>query len=240
MRFGYATSARGGWLTHSMPRKAGLRRLTVSLDALDATVFHRMSGGYGDVAEVLAGIDVAVAAGFSSVKINSVVQRGVNEDQVLPLVEHFRGTAHVMRFIEYMDVGSCNGWTREQVVPTAELQQMIAKRYPLHRLAARSGGEVANRYAFADGQGEIGFISSVSVPFCGDCNRARISAEGRLFTCLFASTGRDLREWLVESDGELATRVGGLWSRRADRYSELRAEREAAAGARVEMFRMGG
>jgi GTP 3',8-cyclase len=222
-------------------RRAGLRRLTVSLDALDPAAFLRMSGGYGDVAVVLAGIDAAMSAGFRSVKLNAVIQRGVNEDQVLPLVEHFRGTPHVLRFIEYMDVGSCNGWTRAQVVSTRELQQLIAARHPLTALAATVGGEVASRCAYADGQGEIGFISSVSVPFCGDCNRARISAEGRLFTCLFASQGRDLREWLLsEDDAGLSERLRALWSRRADRYSELRAEREAQAGQRVEMFRMGG
>ncbi len=222
-------------------RRAGLRRLNVSLDALDPAVFLRMSGGYGDVAEVLAGIEAAVAAGFGSVKLNAVIQRGVNTDQVMPLVEHFRGTPHVLRFIEYMDVGSCNGWTRAQVVPTQELRQLIEVQHPLLPLAATSGGEVASRYAFADGRGEVGFISSVSVPFCGDCNRARISAEGKLFTCLFASQGRDLRDWLrSEDDAGLIGRVGDLWSRRADRYSELRAEREAQSGGRVEMFRMGG
>jgi cyclic pyranopterin phosphate synthase len=220
-------------------RAAGLRRLTVSLDALDADVFARMSGGYGDVAEVLAGIDAAVAAGFASIKINVVVQRGVNEAEVLPLVERFRGTRHVVRFIEYMDVGNCNGWTRAQVVPTAELRERIAAQHPLVPLAAGADGEVAERFGFVDGQGEVGFISSVSMPFCGGCNRARLSAEGRLFTCLFASTGRDLREWLRDGDAELAARLRALWSRRADRYSELRAEREAAGG-RVEMFRMGG
>jgi GTP 3',8-cyclase len=222
-------------------RRAGLRRLNVSLDALDPAVFLRMSGGYGDVAEVLAGIEAAVAAGFRSVKLNAVIQRGVNEDQVLPLVEHFRDTPHVLRFIEYMDVGSCNGWTRAQVMPTQELRQLIQARHPLLPLAATAGGEVASRFAFADGRGEVGFISSVSVPFCGDCNRARISAEGKLFTCLFASQGRDLRDWLrSEDDAGLIGRVRDLWSRRADRYSELRAEREAQSGGRVEMFRMGG
>jgi GTP 3',8-cyclase len=222
-------------------RSAGLRRLTVSLDALEPAVFKRMSGGYGDVAMVLAGIEATVAAGFKSVKINSVIQRGINEDQVLPLVEHFRGSAHVIRFIEYMDVGNCNGWTREQVVSTSELLGLIGAQHALVPLAASADGEVANRYAFADGRGEIGFISSVSQPFCGDCNRARISAEGQLFTCLFANQGRDLREWLRgDTDAELAEHINALWSRRADRYSELRAEREALAPRRVEMFRMGG
>lgn len=221
-------------------RRAGLRRLTVSLDAIDPEVFSRMSGGYGDVASVLGGIDAAVAAGFRSIKINTVVQRGVNEDQVLPLVRRFRHTPHVVRFIEYMDVGNCNGWRREQVVPVAELRDRINAEFAIEALAPSVGGEVATRFGFRDGAGEIGFIGSVSLPFCGDCNRARISAEGKLFTCLFASQGRDLRDWLQHDDEALAACVAAHWSLRADRYSELRAEREAVPLQRVEMFRMGG
>ncbi len=221
-------------------RRAGLRRITVSLDAIDPAVFARMSGGYGDVDSVLAGIEAAVAAGFHSIKINTVVQRGVNEDQVLPLVRHFRNTPHVIRFIEYMDVGNCNGWSREQVVAVAELRTRIDAEFALEPLAPSIGGEVATRFGFRDGAGEIGFIGSVSLPFCGDCNRARISAEGKLFTCLFASQGRDLRDWLQQDDAALAASVAGHWLLRADRYSELRAERESASPQRVEMFRMGG
>ena len=232
-------------------RRSGLRRLTVSLDALDAEMFHRMSGGYGDVDSVLAGIEAALAAGFTSIKINTVVQRGVNEDQVLPLVRHFHRTPHIVRFIEYMDVGNCNGWMREQVVPVAELQALISTQYPLRPMTPTINGEVASRFAHVDGGGEIGFISSVSRPFCSDCNRARISAEGKWFTCLFATQGTDLRTWLNELDDvALVERLRAQWSRRADRYSELRAEREArqaqdseadgVANPRVEMFRMGG
>ena len=151
-----------------------------------------MSGGRGEIADVLAGLEAAEAAGFRRIKINCVVQRGVNEDQVLPLVERFRGTPHVPRFIEYMDVGTCNGWRRESVVPSAELRNLIAARWPLRALTPTYRGEVASRYGFADGAGEVGFVSSVSEPFCGDCHRARLSADGQLFTCLFAARGQPL------------------------------------------------
>lgn len=221
-------------------RRAGLRRLTVSLDALEESTFRRMSGGYGHVVAVLEGIDAAVAVGFSSIKINVVVQRGINEDQVLPLVRHFRGTPHIVRFIEYMDVGNCNGWTRADVVTTAELRQLIESEFALAPLPSQHGGEVAQRFGFVEGAGEIGFISSVSMPFCGDCNRARISAEGQCFTCLFATKGIDMKPWLQDGDEQLHEKISALWSRRTDRYSELRAEREVAMPKRVEMFRMGG
>ncbi len=171
-------------------RAAGLGRITVSLDALDAGRFRQMSGGRGDIADVLAGIDAARAAGFEPIKLNCVVERGINDDQVLPLLERFRGTGHVLRFIEYMDVGTCNGWVRERVVPSAELRDRIAERWPLRPMEANYRGEVASRYAFEDGQGEVGFVSSVSEPFCGDCHRARVSADGRLYTCLFAGEGQ--------------------------------------------------
>src|SRR5690606_9467403 len=166
-------------------REAGLRRLTVSLDALDPGVFRAMSGNRGEVATVLEGIAAAEAAGFGRLKINCVVLRGTNDHQVLPLLEHFRGTGHVVRFIEYMDVGTCNGWDPAQVVRADELRDRIAARWPLRPLAAGYTGEVAQRYAFADGGGEVGFINSVSAPFCGDCHRARVSADGQLYTCLF-------------------------------------------------------
>lgn len=221
-------------------RRAGLQRLTVSLDALEESTFRRMSGGYGHVAAVLEGIDAAVAVGFSSIKINVVVQRGINEDQVLPLVRHFRSTPHIVRFIEYMDVGNCNGWTRADVVTTAELRQLIESEFALSPLPSQHGGEVAQRFRFVEGVGEIGFISSVSMPFCGDCNRARISAQGQCFTCLFATKGVDMKPWLQASDEQLHEKISALWSRRTDRYSELRAEREVAMPKRVEMFRMGG
>lgn len=224
-------------------RRAGLRRLTVSLDAIDPEVFARMSGGYGDVDSVLGGIDAAVAAGFRSIKINTVVQRGVNEDQVLPLVRRFRQTPHVVRFIEYMDVGTCNGWREDQVLPSSELRARIVARWPLRVLDAGYRGEVAQRYVYADGGGEIGFVSSVSEPFCGDCHRGRLSADGQLFTCLFAASGHDLRALLREGAGEdaLVAAIAGIWSARTDRYSERRHElREHGANPHVEMYAIGG
>lgn len=221
-------------------REAGLRRLTVSLDALDPELFSRLSGGRGEVAEVLAGIDAAVAAGFQRLKINCVIQRGINEDQLFPLLAHFRGSGHVLRFIEYMDVGTCNGWRPEQTVSSAELRDRIAARWPLRALDANYRGEVASRYAFADGGGEIGFVSSISEPFCGDCHRARVSADGRLYTCLFAADGSDLRPTLAQGEQALAERVAGLWSRRADRYSELRALPAVRNRKHVEMYLIGG
>ena len=220
--------------------RAGLRRLTVSLDALDPDRFRSMSGGRGEVAAVLAGIDAATQAGFASLKINCVIQQGTNEDQVLPLVDHFRGSGHVLRFIEYMDVGTCNGWQRAQVVPSALLRDRISAVWPLRPLDPNYRGEVATRYRFEDGRGEIGFVSSVSETFCGDCHRARVSADGRLYTCLFASEGTDLRATLADGEDALVETMGRLWSQREDRYSELRGERESARGKHVEMFLIGG
>ena len=220
--------------------RAGLRRLTVSLDALDPDRFRSMSGGRGEVAAVLAGIEAATQAGFASLKINCVIQQGINEDQVLPLVEYFRGSGHVLRFIEYMDVGTCNGWQRAQVVPSALLRDRISAVWPLRPLDPNYRGEVATRYRFEDGRGEIGFVSSVSETFCGDCHRARVSADGRLYTCLFASVGTDLRATLAGGEDALVETMARLWSRREDRYSELRGERESARGKHVEMFLIGG
>lgn len=220
-------------------REAGLHRLTVSLDALDPGTFKTLSGGRGDIADVLAGLDAAEAAGFRSIKINCVVQRGVNEDQALALAEHFRGTPHVLRFIEYMDVGNCNGWRRESVVPSAELRDLVAARWRLRPLTPTYRGEVASRYAYADGAGEIGFVSSVSEPFCGDCHRARLSADGQLFTCLFAARGQPLRARIAEGEDALTEHLAGLWRARGDRYSE---ERAAITRPRrkIEMFYIGG
>ena len=220
-------------------RRAGLQRLTISLDALDPEVFRRMSGGQGDVTEVLAGVAAAERAGFTRIKFNCVVQRGVNEDEVLSLARHFRGTPHVLRFIEYMDVGTCNRWSRAEVVDSAALLARVGACWPLQAVGRSQRGEVAERYRYSDGQGEIGFISSVSAPFCGDCTRARVSADGEWFTCLFASRGVPLRP-LLGSDEALRDAIAKRWSARNDRYSELRAEREREAAARVEMFRMGG
>ncbi|MCW0388596.1 GTP 3',8-cyclase [Xanthomonas sacchari] len=221
-------------------REAGLRRVTVSLDAIEPAVFRKLSGDRGEIAQVLEGIDAAVAAGLGPVKLNCVVQRGINDDQVLPLLAHFRGSGHVLRFIEYMDVGTCNAWRRERVVPAAELRDRIAACWPLQALAPHYPGEVAARYAFADGGGEIGFVTSVSAPFCGDCHRARVSADGHLYTCLFAGEGTDLRPALAGGEEALAERVRALWERRDDRYSELRGAANATRGKHVEMFLIGG
>jgi len=220
-------------------RDAGLRRLTVSLDALDPALFGQLSGGRGNVADVLAGIAAAEVAGFDQIKLNCVIQRGVNDGEVLPLLERFRGSGQVMRFIEYMDVGTCNGWEAARVLPSAELRDRIHARWPLRPLDANYRGEVASRYAFADGAGEIGFVSSVSAPFCGDCHRARVSADGRLYTCLFAGEGSDLRAALQGGESALSEHVAALWSNRADRYSELRG-RAGSTKKHVEMFLVGG
>lgn len=220
-------------------RDAGLHRLTISLDALDPETFCRLSGGRGDVGDVLAGIAAAEAAGFGSIKFNTVVQRGVNEDEVLGLVERFRGTPHVLRFIEFMDVGNCNGWQPQAVVSSRELHDRIHARWPMRPLQPGYRGEVAARHAFVDGQGELGFVSSVSAPFCGDCHRARLSADGQVFTCLFAAKGKDLRPAIEQGGGALDARIAGIWGQRADRYSELR-EAGRRDSKKIEMFFIGG
>jgi cyclic pyranopterin phosphate synthase len=225
-------------------KAAGLKRVTVSLDSLDTAVFARMSGGFGGVDEVLAGIEQARRAELTPIKINAVVQRGVNDHTVLDLLEHFRGTGVIVRFIEYMDVGNRNHWRSELVVPSKELMALIGARWPLTPLEAGYRGEVAQRYAFADGQGEIGFISSVSQPFCGACSRARLSSDGMLFTCLFATHGTSLRDALRggASDDHLLELMREVWTRRIDRYSEQRANlrRVASDERKVEMFYIGG
>ena len=229
---------------HAEELKAqGLGRVTVSLDSLDPDVFRTMSGGYGNPAEILEGIERALAAGLAPLKVNCVVQRGVNDHTALALVEHFRGTPVIVRFIEYMDVGTRNHWDRQRVVPSRELHAAIAARWPLSPLAASYHGEVAERYAFADGQGEVGFISSVSQPFCGACTRARLSSEGVLYTCLFATHGLDLRTPLRAGadDAALAALIRDAWQGRNDRYSEVRAELHAAGTERkIEMYYIGG
>lgn len=222
--------------------QAGLKRITVSLDALDPAIFATLSGNRGHVEDVLRGLDAAARAGLAPIKINCVVQRGVNESQVLPLVERFRGSAAILRFIEYMDVGTCNRWQMAAVVPSRELHALIHARWPLQPMQASYRGEVAERYRFADGAGELGFISSVSQPFCGDCTRARLSADGQLYTCLFGRLGRDLRAPLRggASDAELRTMVAAVWRARRDRYSEERQPESLAREGRVEMYRIGG
>jgi cyclic pyranopterin phosphate synthase len=213
----------------------------VSLDSLDPQVFAAMSGGRGDPAVVVDGIEAALKNGLTPVKINTVVKRGVNDACVADLVERFRGTGVILRFIEFMDVGTRNHWSREQVVPSAELLERIGSRWPLTPMEESYRGEVATRYRFDDGGGEIGFISSVTDPFCGDCTRARLSANGELYTCLFAGKGADLRGMMREgaSDGELEARIEELWGRRSNRYSEQRAGIEHPL-RKVEMYQVGG
>jgi len=225
-------------------RDAGLRRITVSLDSLDDATFRAMNDVDFPVAAVLEGIAAAEAAGLE-VKVNCVVRRGLNEGDVVRLARHFRGTPHVLRFIEYMDVGHTNRWTPDDVVPGREILARIAADAPLEPVDRHYRGEVAKRWRYADGSGEIGLITSVSEPFCGDCTRARLSAEGRLYTCLFAVAGHDLRAPLRggASDEDLHRRLAEIWRVRTDRYSELRASTEPAAAAaapKVEMSYIGG
>ena len=205
-------------------RGNGLNRVTVSLDSLDEAVFARMSGGFGGLEQVLNGIAAALEAGLDPVKINAVVRRGINDQSVLPLLERFRGSGVIVRLIEFMDVGTRNSWRPQDVVPSRELLQAIRSRWPVTALPGRYPGEVAERYVYDDGAGEIGFISSVSAPFCGNCSRGRLSSEGIFYTCLFATHGVDLRAPLRAGagDDELLALMRGAWSRRDDRYSELR------------------
>ncbi len=226
-------------------KDAGLQRITVSLDAIDDTIFRRMNDADFPVADVLKGIEAAERAGLAPIKINMVVKRGTNDDQIVPMAQHFRGTPAVLRFIEYMDVGATNGWRMDEVLPSAELIQRLHAEFPLHALDATRAGETAERWRYADGQGEIGVISSVTQAFCHDCNRARLSTEGKLFLCLFASQGHDLRSLLRGefNDAQIAAAIGDIWSRRSDRYSELRGSGAAPApdgGRRVEMHYIGG
>jgi GTP 3',8-cyclase len=224
--------------------EAGLHRVTVSLDSLDENVFQQMSGNRGNLPQVLRGIEAAEKAGLSPVKINTVVQRGVNDHTVLDLLEHFRGTRHIVRLIEFMDVGNRNDWRMENVVPSRELLDRIQERWPVRAIGRSYPGEVASRYEYADGLGEIGFISSVTKPFCGACSRARLSADGVLYTCLFATTGISLRDPLRAGAGEagLAEILTNVWLRRTDRYSELRQPQVSLDRAvkKVEMYRIGG
>lgn len=205
-------------------RAAGLQRVTVSLDALDDTVFRRMNDVDFPVSKVLEGIEAAASAGLGPVKINMVVKRGMNDHEILPLVRHFRGSGHILRFIEYMDVGSSNGWRLDEVVPSAEVVRRIDTKYALEPIDPNYPGEVAQRWRYRDGAGEIGVISSVTRAFCDTCTRARISTEGQLYTCLFAQGGHDLRALLRASvsDTELDAAIAAIWHVRQDRYSQLR------------------
>jgi len=221
--------------------EAGLRRITVSLDSLDDEVFRRINGVDFPVARVLDGIDAAQAAGLDPIKVNMVVKRDVNEASILPMARWARDAGVTLRFIEYMDVGTTNGWRLEDVVTAAEIVRRIDAELPLVAAEPTYRGEVASRWHYADGSGEIGLIASVSRPFCGDCTRARLSAEGQLYTCLFSPIGHDLRAPLRggASDADLADLVRGIWRGRADRYSELRSEATSHL-PRVEMFALGG
>ena len=222
----------------------GLRRITVSLDSLDKDIFARLSGGFGALDQVLAGIDAAIAAGLSPVKINTVIERGVNDHTALDLVEHFRGTPVIVRFIEFMDVGNRNRWRPDMVVPSRELAARVNERWPMHPVSQNYRGEVAQRWRFDDGGGEVGFISSVSQPFCAACSRARLSSEGKFYTCLFANHGIDLRAPLRAGadDAELLRIIRGAWIGRTDRYSELREElrRTEPETKKIEMYYIGG
>jgi GTP 3',8-cyclase len=220
---------------------AGLRRITVSLDSLDDEVFRAMNDVDFPVQRVLAGIEAAAAAGLAPVKVNMVVRRGLNEDSVLPMARHFRESGHILRFVEYMDVGHSNGWRLDDVVPAAELVAAIDAELPLEPVEPAYRGEVARRWRYRDGGGEIGLIASVTQPFCGDCTRARVSADGKLYTCLFAVRGHDLRALLRggASDAELSDAVAAIWRVRDDRYSELRTAATADL-PKVEMSYIGG
>ena len=222
-------------------KAAGLGRITVSLDSIDESTFGRMSGGKGSAAEVLAGIKAAEQAGFEQLKINTVVQRGVNDTEIESLIGFFRGTGHIVRLIEFMDVGNLNHWDRTQVVASADLLKRIHDCWPLRPLPSKVHGETARRYAFEDGEGEVGFISSITQPFCGDCTRARVTADGNLYSCLFAHRGAALRPLLRQrsTDDALEAFLRGQWQAREDRYSELRTSDDGES-PRVEMFRMGG
>jgi cyclic pyranopterin phosphate synthase len=233
-------------------KDAGLDRVTVSLDALDDTVFRRMNDVDFAVSDVLDGMAAAHAAGLGPVKVNMVVKGGMNDDQILPMARHFRDTPYILRFIEYMDVGASNGWNMDEVVPSGEVVRRISAQMPLVPVSANYAGETAARWRYQDGQGEIGLISSVTQAFCQDCSRIRLSTEGKLYTCLFATRGHDLRALMREgrSDAELSSAIAQLWRKRADRYSETRTintaglERSGAGSAggqkRIEMSYIGG
>ena len=222
-------------------KAAGLRRVTVSLDALDDAIFGRMNDVGFPVARVLNGIDAAAAAGLAPVKVNMVVKRGVNDDQIIPMAEHFRGRGQILRFIEYMDVGSSNGWRMDEVVPSAEIVARIAAVFPLDAVDPAYAGEVAERWRYRDGGGEIGVVSSVTHAFCGGCTRVRLSTEGKLYTCLFAQQGHDLRQLMRDgkTDDEIAAAIVAIWQARDDRYSEIRSA-QTAHGKKIEMSYIGG
>jgi cyclic pyranopterin phosphate synthase len=225
-------------------RAAGLKRINISLDALDEKTFQRVNDVEFPVERVLQGIEHAQVAGFDSVKINAVIRRGFNEHSVLHLANHFRGSGAILRFIEFMDVGSTNQWQFDEVVSARQMADIIHAEFPIAQISSNYRGEVAKRWRYLDGAGEVGFIASVTEPFCGDCARARLSAVGKVYTCLFATEGHDLRELIRggASDKALARRVHAIWANRVDRYSELRSHTSATVNRaqRVEMSHIGG
>ena len=225
-------------------KRMGLKRLTVSLDALDDETFKRINDVDYPVSRVLDGIENARAAGFTGIKVNAVVRRGFNEHAVLPLAEHFRGTDCIVRFIEFMDVGETNGWNMKDVIPAGELVRQIDAKYALEPVSPNYRGEVAKRWRYRDSEGEIGFITSVTESFCGECSRARLSAVGKIYTCLFGTEGHDIREPLRAgaSDAQLLRRLSEIWQPRTDRYSELRSQfmTDSTARPKVEMSHIGG
>ena len=225
-------------------KEAGLMRITVSLDTLDEEIFKKMNGrGFGP-RRVLQGIERATAMGLSPVKINSVVQKGINDGTIVELARYFKGTGHILRFIEYMDVGNRNGWKWDEVMPAAEIIQRIDAEMPMEALESNYRGEVARRYRYRDGGGEVGVIASVTQPFCGDCTRSRLSTDGTIYTCLFANRGRSLKDPLRAgaTDAELRDIIASIWGRRVDRYSEERTELAALQNApqKIEMYQIGG
>ena len=226
-------------------KSAGLRRLTISLDTLDDEIFRAMNGGRSGVDKVIAGIEAAETAGFTPLKINAVVQRGVNDHTLVDLARFFKRRGHILRFIEYMDVGNKNGWKMDEVLPSAEIVALIHAEMPLEPVSGNYFGEVARRYRYADGEGEIGLISSVTQPFCGSCTRMRLSPEGQIFTCLFAIEGTDLRDPLRAgaSDDDIEAIIRDTWGERIDRYSEIRSsltEEVRDRRKKVEMYHIGG
>ncbi len=247
-----ALTTNGLLLARQLPDllSAGLQRVTISLDSLDADQYRALSGNKGDLATVLRAIDEAAASDLQAVKINCVIQRGVNEQQIIPLLRLFRGTRVVVRFIEFMDVGNKNDWQPRQVLRAAEILRVIQQHWPLKPLKPNYRGEVAARYAYADGAGEVGFITSISQPFCGDCSRARLSADGQVYTCLFSSRGHDLRPILRQNKAagsitkELEQAIESIWRQRADRYSEQREtllrQQARKNKNKIEMYVIGG
>ena len=225
-------------------KDAGLKRVTISLDALDDETFKKMNGRGLGPHRVLHGIERAASVGLAPIKINAVVQKGINEDAIVSLARHFKGTGHIVRFIEFMDVGNRNGWKWDQVVPAAEIIRRIDAEMPLEPVESGYLGEVASRYRYCDGEGEVGVIASVTQPFCGDCTRARLSTDGKIYTCLFAGNGVSLRDPMRAgaSDDDLRDLIGSIWSNRTDRYSQERTELAPSQNAprKVEMYQIGG